>query len=269
MATYAIGDIQGCFASLQSLLTGIDYQAGRDRLLLAGDLVNRGPGSLDVLRWVVDQGDAVRAVMGNHDLHLLCVAEGVAMQRGRDTLTPVLEAPDRDDLIEYVRRRPLLLEHDGWTMVHAGLLPQWTVADAAGLAREVEQAIQGPDRKYYLRELRSAQPDRWHEGLTGVDRLRVIMNALLRLRFCSPEGQLEFAHSGPPDKAPPGFMPWFRIPGRRSADTPLLCGHWAALGLLMEPNLIALDSGCVWGNRLTAVRLEDRAVFQVECDEAF
>lgn len=268
MATYAIGDIQGCFTSLQRLVEKIGYRAAKDRLLLAGDLINRGPGSLDVLRWARDQGDSVQAVLGNHEIHLLGVAEGVAMERPRDTLTPILEAGDAEELIAYVRGLPLMLERDGWVMVHAGLLPQWSVRKAARLAREAEQALRGADRKQVLRDIRGAQPDRWQDDLTGFERLRVIVNALTRLRFCSAEGQLEFAHSGPPHKAPPGFMPWFQVPGRKSADSPILCGHWAALGLHMEPTLIALDSGCVWGNSLTAVRLEDRAIFQVECEEA-
>ncbi len=265
MATYAIGDIQGCYEPLRELVRKIGYRRGTDHLLLAGDLVNRGPGSLETLRWVIEQGDSVTAVLGNHDLHLLAAAAGAAEAKGRDTIAPILDAPDCDDLIAWVRRLPLLVRGEGWVMVHAGLLPQWSVDVAHRLAGEVEAVLREGDWQRFLGHVRGPRPDHWRDDLTGIDRLRVITNALTRLRFCTDDGRMEFAHNGAPEAAPARYRPWFDVPGRKSVDTTIICGHWAALGLVNRPDLLALDSGCVWGNALTAVRLEDRAVFQVEC----
>ncbi len=265
MATYAIGDLQGCWEPFRALLRRIDFNPARDRLWLAGDLVNRGPGSLEILRWVTEHQDAVTAVLGNHDLHLLAVAEGVEPLKRSDTFDALLEASDRDALLTWLRARPLVVRDEQFLMVHAGLLPQWTTDDAVRLAGEVETVLQGSGRANYLRGMRGNLPDAWREELSGIERLRVLTNAFTRLRFCTKDGRMEFAHNEGPEERPAGFLPWFDAPQRASAGVTIVCGHWAALGLHMRPNLLALDSGCVWGNALTAVRLEDRTVYQVPC----
>lgn len=265
MATYAIGDLQGCFDSLQNLLGETGFNASRDRLWFVGDLVNRGPQSLEVLRFVKSLGDAAVSVLGNHDLHLLMVAEGRAKRHKEDTLAGVLSAPDREDLLAWLRRLPMMHTEGEYAMVHAGLLPSWTAAQAVQLGQEVEQALQGPGWPELMVHMYGNQPDRWSDALAGYDRLRVIINAMTRLRVCTAEGRMEFGHKGPLEDIPEGYMPWFAVPGRRSAQSTVICGHWSALGLLAQKNLIALDTGCLWGRRLSAVRLEDRRVFQVGC----
>lgn len=265
MATYAIGDVQGCYAELCALLEKIGFDRGRDRLWFVGDLVNRGSGSLETLRFVKGLGERAVTVLGNHDLHLIALACGHGRARGDDTLAAVLEAPDRDELIAWMRTLPLMHVAEGHVMVHAGLLPQWSVEKAAALAREVEEALRGARHEEFLAQLYGSKPEAWHEELDGVDRLRVIVNAMTRMRFCTPEGRMEFQAKGESSDAPPGYFPWFEVPGRRSAAATVVCGHWSALGLKLLPNLIALDAGCVWGGRLTAIRLQDRALYQVPC----
>jgi len=265
MSTYAIGDVQGCFDELRSLLDNISFDRARDRLWLVGDLVNRGPQSLEVLRFVRDLGDAAISVLGNHDLHLLTLAAGLAKPRADDTLDDVLAAPDRAELIEWLRWRPMIHAEGEYVLVHAGLLPQWSAEQAQALAREVEAALRGPRYRDFLANLYGSEPDRWDESLRGADRLRVIVNAMTRLRFCTDEGAMEFRTKGEATAAPAGYLPWFEIPGRRSASHTVVCGHWSALGLRIAPRLLAIDSGCVWGGRLTAVRLEDRKVTQEPC----
>jgi bis(5'-nucleosyl)-tetraphosphatase (symmetrical) len=265
MATYAIGDVQGCFSELQALLAEICFDRRKDRLWLVGDLVNRGPQSLAVLRFVKDLGDAAITVLGNHDLHLLTFAAGLADPRDDDTLQEVLAAPDRHALMEWLRRLPMMHVEGEYVLVHAGLLPQWDIAEAARLAGEVERALRGPDHRSFLAGLYGGMPDRWGDSLRGVDRLRVIVNAMTRMRFCTPEGVMEFRSKGDAVSAPPGYLPWFDVPGRRSASHTVICGHWSALGLRIAPKLLALDSGCVWGGQLSAVRLEGRALTQVPC----
>jgi bis(5'-nucleosyl)-tetraphosphatase (symmetrical) len=267
VATYAIGDIQGCLSSLQQLINKIQFRASHDRLWFVGDLVNRGPDSLSVLRWVKALGPTAVVVLGNHDLHLLAAAEGARPIRKDDTFQDVLAAPDRDDLLHWLRQRPLLHRQDKFVFVHAGLLPQWTVEEAEQLAREVEQVLQSADFKSLLQHMTGSKPGRWSPELTGAARYRVIINALTRLRLCTVDGEMEFSYTGPPLGAPPGYVPWFDVPTRRSRDATVISGHWAALGLVMREDLIALDTGCVWGGSLSAVRLEDRAVFQVACAE--
>ncbi|MGH8672077.1 MAG: symmetrical bis(5'-nucleosyl)-tetraphosphatase [Burkholderiales bacterium] len=268
MATYAIGDIQGCYRTLMALVKHIGFKPRSDRLWLVGDLVNRGADSLDVLRWVKSQGEAVIAVLGNHDLHLLMVAEGFEPQRRGDTLGQILTAPDRDELLGWLRARHLLYREDGYALVHAGLLPQWSSARAAELAREVEDTLRGERYREALRRLYGNQPPCWSDALKGAKRRRVIVNAMTRMRFCSADGSMEFEHNGNPSQAPQGFMPWFEVPGRVSRDDTVVCGHWSTLGLRVLPNLLALDTGCLWGGPLTALRLEDRKTFQVACKEA-
>jgi bis(5'-nucleosyl)-tetraphosphatase (symmetrical) len=265
MATYAIGDVQGCYTELRALLGAIRFDSGRDRLWFVGDLVNRGPASLQTLRFVRDLGDRSVCVLGNHDLHLLALAHGFVKRRADDTLDEVLAAPDRVELLDWLRHLPMIHVEGGRVLVHAGLLPQWSAAEATALAGEVEAELRGPGYREFLARLYGSHPDRWSEGLRGVDRLRVIVNAMTRMRFCTPEGVMEFGTKGETTEGPAGYLPWFDAPGRKSAGDTLICGHWSALGLRITPNLLALDSGCVWGGRLTAVCLEDRRVFQVPC----
>jgi bis(5'-nucleosyl)-tetraphosphatase (symmetrical) len=257
--------VQGCFAPLERLLEQIDFQRSRDRLWFVGDLVNRGPDSLACLRFVKSLGDRAIAVLGNHDFHLLCVAEGIAKPRERDTLDRVLEADDRDELLEWLRYRPLMHVEGRIAMVHAGLLPQWTVAQAAALAAEVESALRGPKYRKFLERLYGDEPVRWDDRLEGAERLRIVVNAMTRLRVCDARGAMVLRFKGEPDEAQAEWTPWFSMPGRRSSDHTIVCGHWSALGLRIEPGLLALDSGCVWGRSLTAVRLQDGAVCAVTC----
>ncbi len=265
MATYAIGDIQGCQGALDALLGEIGFSASRDRLWFVGDLVNRGPRSVDVLRFVKGLGEAAVTVLGNHDLHLVMLAEGYSRPHAEDTLAQVLEAPDRDELLAWLRRQPLFHSEDDYAMVHAGLLPAWDVRRAIELSEEFGRALSGNDYRGVLAQLWGSEPARWRDDLRAAERFRVIVNAMTRMRFCTAEGVMEFHEKGPLESAPPGFMPWFRVPGRRSADHTVICGHWSALGFRQEGGLLALDSGCLWGGALTAVRLEDRRVYQYRC----
>jgi bis(5'-nucleosyl)-tetraphosphatase (symmetrical) len=265
MATYAIGDVQGCYQALQRLLDLIRFDAAEDRLWFVGDLVNRGPDSLAALRFVQSLGEVALTLLGNHDLHLLAVAEGFARLKRDDTLDDILAAPDRDDLLDWLRHRPLMHYEAGCAMVHAGLLPAWSVTRALELAQEVEAQLRAPSYRSFLAKMYGNQPDRWDERLTGHDRLRIIVNAMTRMRVCTADGILEFAHKGKPAGMPAGYLPWFAVPGRRSRDTTVIFGHWSALGLVEEPNLYGLDTGCLWGRELTALRLDDRRLFQVDC----
>ena len=268
MATYAIGDIQGCFDPLQQLLQRIGFNPQHDTLWLAGDLVNRGPGSLEVLRWAYQQRHSLRVVLGNHDLHLLALDAGYGKHHDEDTLQAVLAAPDKPVLLDWLRQQKLVHREHGWLMVHAGLLPQWSADDAERLAREVERRLQADDYREFLRHMYGNQPGRWQESLQGDDRLRLIVNAMTRMRLVTVDGAIDLKFKGELDNAPPELTAWFAAPGRRSADTPIVCGHWSALGLRLDANLCALDSGCLWGGDLTALRLEDRQVWQVSCQAA-
>jgi bis(5'-nucleosyl)-tetraphosphatase (symmetrical) len=266
MATYAVGDIQGCFDSFRRLLDRCAFDPAADRLWLVGDLVNRGPRSLETLRFVRSLGEAAVTVLGNHDLYLLMVAEGGAKYRGKDdTLQEILDAPDSGELLHWLRMQRLFHREGEYGLVHAGLLPQWTAARAQELAAEVETALRGPSYREFILNLWGSEPATWSDELTGWARLRVIVNAMTRLRFCTPEGVMEFLTKGEALAAPVGHLPWFEVPGRLSRDSVLVTGHWSALGLRLLPNLLALDSGCLWGGHLTALRLEDRQVFQVDC----
>jgi bis(5'-nucleosyl)-tetraphosphatase (symmetrical) len=265
MATYAIGDVQGCFSALERLVEQIAFDPARDRLWFVGDLVNRGPESARVLRYVKDLTDAATTVLGNHDLFLIAAGSGLVSLRPKDTIGDVLAATDRDELIAWLRHQKLLHRSGPFSLVHAGLLPQWTVEEAALLASEVEAALRGPDFLTLLRRLYPASGLQWAAPLQGTTRLAAVATVLTRLRTCSSTGLMEHDYSGPPAGSPAGFLPWFDIPGRQSQTTTIVCGHWAALGLHLTDNILALDSGCVWGRKLTAVRLEDRAVFQTAC----
>lgn len=265
MATYAIGDLQGCFEPLQRLLGEIGFSPSRDRLWFVGDLVNRGPASLEVLRFVRDLGEGAVMVLGNHDLHLLVTAAGLAKMHREDTFEEILTAPDRTELLDWLRAQPLMHVEDEYAMVHAGLLPQWTIGQSLELAGEAEEVLRGKNHVEFYRHMYGNRPDRWDDDLRGWDRLRVIVNAMTRLRVCTPEGEMEFSHKGELADVPRGYMPWFDVPGRRSTTHTVLCGHWSALSLKVEPRLLALDTGCLWGRALTAVRLEDRKLFHVSC----
>lgn len=265
MATYAIGDVQGCCDALHALLGEVGYSPSRDMLWFVGDLVNRGTQSADVLRFVRSLGERAIVVHGNHDLHTLAVAVGKAKRRADDTLEDLLDAPDRDELLDWLRMRPLLHVDREYVMVHAGLLPSWSLAQAADLAAEVEAALRAPAHRELYASLYGARPAAWSDALQGAERLRVIVNAMTRMRFCTPGGAMDFSVKGEVEKALPGYLPWFEVPDRKTRGVPIVCGHWSALGLRITPDLLALDTGCVWGGRLTAIRLEDRRVFQTAC----
>jgi bis(5'-nucleosyl)-tetraphosphatase (symmetrical) len=267
MSTYAIGDVQGCYDQLQRLLGKIAFDPARDRLWFVGDLVNRGPQSLEILRFVKSLGSRAVTTLGNHDLHLLVVAEGVRKPHRTDTLDAVLAAPDRDELLAWLRHQSMMHAENGYAMVHAGLLPQWTVAQALALGREVEDALRGAAYRDFLRQMYGNQPARWRDDLSGYDRLRAITNAMTRLRLCTADGVMEFSHKIGLQNLPAGFMPWYDAPNRASRDAAIIVGHWAALGLVIRKDVLALDTGCVWGRSLSALRLDDRQIYQCDCPE--
>jgi bis(5'-nucleosyl)-tetraphosphatase (symmetrical) len=256
MALYAIGDVQGCFAELQALLGKLRFDPARDTLWFTGDLVNRGPKSLETLRFIRSLGEAAVAVLGNHDLHLLAVAHGVSRTKHKDTFGDVLGAPDRDELLDWLRRRPLLHRGGGFYLIHAGLPPQWTVDEAAFHAAEVEAVLRGEASAEFFRHMYGDQPDLWSEALEGFDRLRYVTNCLTRLRYCGADGRVEFRQKGAPGSQPPGLVPWFQAPGRRSAGANIVFGHWSTLGFHTENGVFCLDTGCLWGGELTALRLD-------------
>ncbi|HSV78811.1 MAG TPA: symmetrical bis(5'-nucleosyl)-tetraphosphatase [Ramlibacter sp.] len=273
MASYLIGDLQGCDAPLGRLLAKIDFSPSRDTLYLLGDLVNRGPASGAVLRRLMACGDAARCLLGNHDLSLLAVAHGDKAPHRNDTMDDILRAPDREPLLEWLRHRSMALQVHGLLLVHGGLLPQWDAAQALALAGEVEAVLRGPDLLDFLAQMYGNQPDRWDDALQGHDRLRVIVNALTRLRFCTPEGVMDLRASGRLDQAPPGTMAWFDVPGRQSADACIAFGHWSTLGYLRRPDIISLDTGCVWGGCLSALRIDPSGsgrheLIQEQCEQA-
>jgi bis(5'-nucleosyl)-tetraphosphatase (symmetrical) len=266
LATYAIGDLQGCYAPLERLLDAIAFDRARDRLWFVGDLVNRGPDSARCLHFVRDLGDAAVSVLGNHDLHLLCVAEGIHGMGKRDTLRDVLDDPDHAALLAWLRARPMMHVEDGWVLVHAGILPAWSVAQARDLAAELEASLHGSGYRELLANMFGDEPRAWRDDLRGWDRLRVVVNAMTRMRMCDAGGAMALGYKGEPgEDAPSGLVPWFDVSGRRSREATILFGHWSALGLRARRDVVGLDSGCVWGRSLTAMRLEDRAVFEVPC----
>ena len=280
MALYLIGDVQGCDGALQQLLGKLSFSPSRDTLYLLGDLVNRGPDSLGVLRRLVGLGTSARCLLGNHDLHLLAVAHGVRALHRNDTLAPLLAAPERDALLDWLRHQPLaLLEtlhgHEV-LMVHAGVLPSWTAQQTRARASEVEAVLRDPHYGDFLTLMYGNKPARWHDDLAGTKRLRAIVNVLTRLRFCTPQDEMDFDTKEGADAAPSGFLPWFDVPGRKTAGTTVAFGHWSTLGWLNRPDVLSLDTGCVWGGALSAVRLlpapgADHPAFelvQVPCAQA-
>jgi bis(5'-nucleosyl)-tetraphosphatase (symmetrical) len=264
-----VGDLQGCLPSLRALLAAAPAAT---RLLFVGDLVNRGPESAASLRFVRDLGDRAVALLGNHDLHLLAVAAGIRPQHRDDTLQDVLDAPDRDELIDWLRARPLAHREAGALFVHAGVLPQWTVGKTLALAAEVETQLRGPRHREFLATMYGNAPARWSDSLAGVDRLRCVINALTRLRFVAADGTMDFRVKEGTAAAPEGFVPWFDHPERLShpdrGGLPIVFGHWSTLGLLDRPDAVCLDTGCVWGGTLTAMRWPRRTIVQVACPQA-
>ncbi len=275
MALYLIGDIQGCNNALQTLLREISFSPSRDMLYLLGDLVNRGPDSAGTLRRLMALGNSAKCLLGNHDLHLLAVAHGVRAPHGGDTIIDVLQAPEREAMLHWLRHQRMALfeKHHGfdYLMVHAGVLPAWTAAQTAALALEVEAVLQGPDWGDFLHQMYGNEPRTWHDDLGGDARLRVIINALTRIRFCTPAGDMEFEAKGlRAIDAPSGYVPWFDAPNRQTANVTVAFGHWSTLGWLDRPDLLSLDSGCVWGGSLSALRLGEagtaQQLFQVKCE---
>lgn len=269
MTRYAIGDVQGCFEELRTLISRIGFSADRDRLWFVGDLVNRGPRSLETLRFVRALGDNAVVVLGNHDLHLLAVALGSRRKRKSDTLDDILEARDRDALLEWLMTRPLVHRENRDLMVHAGLVPQWSADLAVTLAGEVESALRKDPRQLFD-HMYGDEPNRWSESLTGTDRLRFVINVLTRLRVCTSEGRFDLKMKGKPEPHKAGeqaFRPWFDIESRKSRDARIVFGHWSALGLVLAPGLVGLDTGCVWGSALTAYDLDTvRQPISTPCD---
>ena len=266
MATYAIGDIQGCNHAFMALLARLQFDAKRDKLWLVGDLINRGSGSLEVLRWCYQHQDAIKTVLGNHDLHALAVAHGIKPAHRGDTLQALLDAADRHALLMWLRMQPLMISENGYVMVHAGLLPQWPITQALSLASEVERALQADSYLDFFANMYGNVPNAWRDDLTGMDRLRVITNAMTRMRVCTASGEMEFAFKGELQDVPAGYIAWFDAPARQSSDSTIICGHWSALGLRQRDNIVALDTGCLWGGQLTAFCLETHKITQVNHD---
>ena len=267
---YLAGDVQGCDEALARLLAQIDFSPSRDRLVLLGDLVNRGPASLAVLRRVAALGEAATCLLGNHDLHLLAVAHGVRSLHKGDTFDDVLRSPDAPRWLDWLRQQKLAHLEAGWLCVHAGVVPQWSPAQTLALAGEVHALLRGPALADFLPQMYGNEPALWSDALAGTERARFVINVLTRMRFCTAEGRLDFKTKEGAGGAPPGHMPWFAVPGRATASQPMAFGHWSTLGLINEPTLLATDTGCVWGGCLTAVRVDGgrREVVQVPCAQA-
>ena len=267
---YLVGDLQGCSDAFEQLLALIDFSPSRDHLVVLGDLVNRGPGSLAVLQRLRGLGSSATCLLGNHDLHLLAVAHGVRRPHRSDTLDAILQAPDRDRWLDWLRQRRLACVDSGWLCVHAGVLPPWTTAQTLALAAEAEAMLSGPDLGAFLRVMYGNEPRRWSDALQGAERWRFVINTLTRMRFCTADGELEFDTKDGAAAAPTGFYPWFDAPGRATAAQPVAFGHWSTLGLINRPDLLSLDTGCVWGGALSAARVDSgrRDVIQVACEAA-
>lgn len=265
---WMIGDLQGCCASLQQLLAHPDIaHDDQAHFWFAGDLVNRGPDSLGALRTVMGLGDRATAILGNHDLHLLATAAGIRPPGKHDTLDAILAASDANDLIDWLRHRPLVHYAHHHLMVHAGIMASWSVSKAIELAHEVEAALRGPNWKSDLQHMYGNKPVRWKETFKGHKRRRAIINAMTRMRMCTPDGDMEFKFKRQPANDPNGLVPWFDVPNRVAQDVTIVFGHWSALGLLIRPDVICLDTGCVWGGSLTALRLHDRKLVQIACSQ--
>ena len=264
---YLIGDLQGCCDALERLLAEIGFSPSRDSLHVLGDLVNRGPASLATLQRLRGLGSAATCLLGNHDLHLLAVATGGQRPHRHDTLDDVLASPERAALLDWLRHGKLADSAHGWLLVHAGVVPQWTAQQVLGLAAEVEAVLLGPQLAGFMQVMYGNRPARWADDLAGHDRWRMVLNVLTRIRYCTPDGTLEFDTKDGSGVAPPGHLAWFDVPGRATQGQPIAFGHWSTLGLRNRPDLLALDTGCVWGGALTAVRVDGgrREVVQVQC----
>ena len=267
MATYAIGDIQGCFYAFQKLIESINFSPEVDTLWLVGDVINRGAYSLEVLRWCYKHQDSIQMVLGNHDLHTIAVAHGIRKPNRSDTIQSIIEAPDADTLLTWLRQQPLIVNNENYVMVHAGLLPQWQLIDALSYAKEVECALQSNHYVDFLSHMYGNTPNRWQDNLDGYDRLRLVVNAMTRMRVCSPDGALDFSFKGELKDVPNGLIPWFDLPNRVSIHQTIIFGHWSALGLQQRDNIVALDTGCLWGGKLTALCLETKVITQVLSDK--
>jgi len=268
MSTFVIGDIQGCFSELEELLDKTGFDSNSDKLLFAGDLVNRGPDSLSTLRFVKSLGDSADSVLGNHDLHLLAIWQGNASHASGNSLDPILQAPDSDELLNWLRHRPLLIHVEALhsTVIHAGLPPQWSLDDAKKHAMELEAVLRGDGFHDFCINMYGNKPRKWDDSLEGIDRLRFITNCFTRLRYCTAKNKLNLKDKGAPGTQKTGSIPWFDVEHRKSRDDKIFFGHWSTLGLLNRNNAWSLDTGCLWGGQLTAIRLEDLKVYQVECE---
>ncbi|KAF0811897.1 Bis(5'-nucleosyl)-tetraphosphatase, symmetrical [Andreprevotia sp. IGB-42] len=268
MARYAIGDVQGCFAEFTQLLDCMDFNAELDTVYLVGDLVNRGPDSLGMLHWMLQHRQAARTVLGNHDLHLLAVAAGLAKQKAGDTLDAVLAAPELDTFVDYLRHQPLMITLPDALIAHAGVWPGWAPARAQALADEAAAVLAGPDWRTFLPDMYGNQPSHWDEGLRGTDRLRFVINAMTRMRFVGADGALQLKYKGEIANAPAGLLPWFDWPARQPGPR-VVCGHWSALGLHHDATVCALDTGCIWGGALTGIDLDSGQLFQVPAQQVY
>lgn len=271
MATYAIGDIQGCYHAFTALLNRLEFNPYTDQLRLVGDLINRGTGSLEVLRWCYQYQSSVKVVLGNHDLHALAVSQQLKKSHRSDTLQAIIDAPDSAELLTWLRHQPLLLvdydsNQQAYAVVHAGLLPQWSIQQALKYSQEVEAVLQAADYREFLTHMYGNTPNHWQDHLPGMDRLRIITNAMTRMRICKENGEMEFAFKGELQNVPVGYMPWFKVPDRQSQSTRIYCGHWSALGLSQQNNVTSLDTGCLWGGQLTAICVETGEITQVQHD---
>ncbi|MGL4667971.1 MAG: symmetrical bis(5'-nucleosyl)-tetraphosphatase [Saezia sp.] len=269
MALYFIGDLQSCCTPFESLLRKIDFSPSRDELVLLGDMINRGPQTLETLDTIMQYDGAIRCLLGNHDLHFLSVAYGLRKELPQDTLTPLLNSPKKEHYINWIRHQPMALYIQDWLLVHAGVLPQWTLANTLAHAKEVETILRSANAKEFVREVFGNQPDYWDNALTGIDRLRVIVNALTRIRFCYADGRLDMGYKKGMINAPEHLIPWFNMPNRQTQDTKIAFGHWSTLeNIFPAPNVMALDTGCLWGGKLTAAKIQENQpvdIIQVSC----
>jgi bis(5'-nucleosyl)-tetraphosphatase (symmetrical) len=267
MTAYAIGDVQGCHQQVLNLIDKIRAVTPDARYVFVGDLVNRGPRSLEMLRYLRSMGERVKVVLGNHDLHLLAMAHGIRKPHKSDTLDAILEAPDRKELLDWLRYQPLALMESGHLIVHAGVVPQWSVEQTLALAQEVADQLRSPNWLDFMQHMYGNTPERWDEALQGADRLRCIINTLTRIRYCRADGTMEFTSTESSEDSVEGYMRWFDVPDRKTAGRPVVFGHWSTLGLTLREDLIGLDTGCVWGGKLTAVNLTDHGIVQVSCPQ--
>ncbi len=269
MAIYAIGDIQGCYDQLLTLLDFIQFDKKSDQLWFAGDLVNRGPKSLETIRFVKSLGSSAVTVLGNHDLHLLATAFKQRKPHKKDSLTTILHAPDCDELLYWLRHQPLFHYNDDYCLLHAGLPPQWDFANTKAMANKAEKILQGDDHIEFFKNMYGDKPDKWHSDLKGMEKIRFIVNCFTRIRYCDKSGRLDFNHSGPLGSQPQHLIPWFEAPNRQSTDMKIIFGHWSTLGYHQSDNCYGIDTGCLWGGQLTAIKLGKKVKrFSIDCKQS-